>query len=273
MSMFTNGVGRPSNETIRKRNIFKGICALLVIVIIGLIGYILNEKGIIEINNKQNNNNNNVTVKDNSKVKEELAESEIEKLLVPFNSASNDPMFFGYYYKKNMNLNNLDSDIIILTSLINKLYQLGDKISSANVNVYIYNIFGSNIQYVDKTVEGICERYIYDSSSKYYDVDGGCSGDSSKIISKIIDYEKKNDKLIIKNKILVEDYNFGGYGIDTLYSDVDKKNIIDKVDTYKKEFDAEKEIDNYIDKLDTFKWTFVKENGGNYTFKSVEKVK
>ena len=43
MSMFTNGVGRPSNETIRKRNIFKGICVLLVIVIIALVAYILND--------------------------------------------------------------------------------------------------------------------------------------------------------------------------------------------------------------------------------------
>lgn len=47
MSLFKNEVGRPSNETIKKRNIFKGICVLLVIVVIGLVGYILNEKSII----------------------------------------------------------------------------------------------------------------------------------------------------------------------------------------------------------------------------------
>ena len=44
MGVFKNGVGRPSNETIKKRNIFKGICVLLVLIIILLVGYILNDK-------------------------------------------------------------------------------------------------------------------------------------------------------------------------------------------------------------------------------------
>ena len=70
MGMFKNEVGRPSNETIKKRNIFKGICVLLVLIIIGLVAYILNDKGIIEINKaKENNKDNNnevvtTTVKD-----------------------------------------------------------------------------------------------------------------------------------------------------------------------------------------------------------------
>ena len=46
MGVFKNGVGRPSNETIKKRNIFKVICVLLILVIIVLIGYILNDKNV-----------------------------------------------------------------------------------------------------------------------------------------------------------------------------------------------------------------------------------
>ena len=34
MGVFKNGVGRPSNETIKKRNIFKVICVLLILVMI-----------------------------------------------------------------------------------------------------------------------------------------------------------------------------------------------------------------------------------------------
>ena len=54
MGVFKNGVGRPSNETIKKRNIFKGICVLLVLIIIGMTVYILNDKGIINISSKDN---------------------------------------------------------------------------------------------------------------------------------------------------------------------------------------------------------------------------
>ena len=65
MGVFKNEVGRPSNETIKKRNIFKGICALLVIVIIALIAYILNDKGILGTSStkKDIDNNQNITTK------------------------------------------------------------------------------------------------------------------------------------------------------------------------------------------------------------------
>lgn len=62
MSLFKNEVGRPPNETIRKRNIFKGICVLLVLVIIGLVGYILNDKGIINLSNKNTKSGNEKAV-------------------------------------------------------------------------------------------------------------------------------------------------------------------------------------------------------------------
>ena len=66
MGLFKNEVGRPSNETIKKRNIFKGICVLLVIVIIGLVGYILNDKGVFGTNStKKTDNNQNITTTTN----------------------------------------------------------------------------------------------------------------------------------------------------------------------------------------------------------------
>ena len=37
MSLFKNEVGRPSNKTIKKRNIFKGICVIFGLIIIGLV--------------------------------------------------------------------------------------------------------------------------------------------------------------------------------------------------------------------------------------------
>lgn len=53
MGVFKNGVGRPSNETIRKRNIFKGICLALVLIVIILVAYIVNDK--LKSNKDDNN--------------------------------------------------------------------------------------------------------------------------------------------------------------------------------------------------------------------------
>ena len=79
MGVLKNGVGRPSNETIRKRNILKVVCIVLVLIIIGLICYILNDKGIIKINN------DNKKVTEKNKVKEEkevvLSDEEGNKII------------------------------------------------------------------------------------------------------------------------------------------------------------------------------------------------
>ena len=71
MGVFKNEVGRPSNETIKKRNIFKGICVLLIIVVICLITYILNDKGLFsneESNNKTTTQKSVVDTFDKSQV-------------------------------------------------------------------------------------------------------------------------------------------------------------------------------------------------------------
>ena len=54
MGVLKNGVGRPSNEVLRKRKILKIICVMLVLVIAGFICYILNNTGIIKVMNKEN---------------------------------------------------------------------------------------------------------------------------------------------------------------------------------------------------------------------------
>ena len=81
MGVFKNGVGRPSNETIKKRNIFKGICVVLFIVIIGLVVYILNDKGIIKFNNKINDNSNKTTtVTTKKEIQEDISIEEAKKI-------------------------------------------------------------------------------------------------------------------------------------------------------------------------------------------------
>lgn len=77
--VFKNEVGRPSNETIRKRNALKAICIVLVLIIIGMGIYILNEKGIIVINiGKESKTNNKSETKSTKKqtTKRELAKEE-----------------------------------------------------------------------------------------------------------------------------------------------------------------------------------------------------
>ena len=54
MGVLKNGVGRPSNEVLRKRKILKITSVILVLFIAGFICYILNSTGIIKVMNKEN---------------------------------------------------------------------------------------------------------------------------------------------------------------------------------------------------------------------------
>ncbi len=75
MGVFKNEVGRPSNETIKKRNILKVICFILVVIILLLVAYIVNDK--LGINGNNGNKNRTTTRKD--EVKEETISNEEAK--------------------------------------------------------------------------------------------------------------------------------------------------------------------------------------------------
>ena len=81
MGVFKNGVGRPSNETIKKRNIFKGICVLFGLIIIVLVGYILNDKGIINISSKEDKKTVDKKTDKENKKEEKLSDEEGKKIV------------------------------------------------------------------------------------------------------------------------------------------------------------------------------------------------
>ncbi len=85
MGVLKNGVGRPSNETIRKRNIIKIMFAILILAIIGLIGYILVDKGIITINGNEKVAKDETPVNtEQNKEEMDIESKEVEDLYIPF---------------------------------------------------------------------------------------------------------------------------------------------------------------------------------------------
>ena len=80
MLLFENGVGRPSNETAKKRNIFKGICVLLVVIIILLVAYLLSNKNANEsIRNDKKDNKEVVTI--TTSINKCISQQELSEIL------------------------------------------------------------------------------------------------------------------------------------------------------------------------------------------------
>ena len=138
MGLFKNDVGRPSNETIKKRNIFKGICVLLVIVIIVLVAYILNDKVVFGTNStkKEDNNNQDITTTkkqtDDDFEELDVKSVEVEKLFNRMNrftlgldliKASGGGNLFTYFYQKDKIYANEVSDDIKFSYSFLELYE------------------------------------------------------------------------------------------------------------------------------------------------------
>ena len=93
MGVFKNSVGRPSNDVIKKRNVFKGICFVFLLIIIGLVIYILNDKKIINLSNKNEKSSSVITLKESKKFLNELVSSSVsDDLLI---SNSNEDIFIN----------------------------------------------------------------------------------------------------------------------------------------------------------------------------------
>ena len=129
MSLFKNEVGRPSNETIKKRNIFKGICVVFGLIIIGLVVYILNDKGIITFNKHGQNKNDNDKVITTTNGQKEENEKDISDELVTISKIKGQNCYL-------------------------ELDELG------NLNMKVRSFSQNGNEYIDVKVNGINEKIV-----------------------------------------------------------------------------------------------------------------
>ncbi len=90
MGVFKNEVGRPSNDVIKKRNILKFICFILVVIILLLVAYIVNDKlNIVDVKKEDNK----VTTKKAEEISNEEAKNILRRV---FGKKVNYTLFENY---------------------------------------------------------------------------------------------------------------------------------------------------------------------------------
>lgn len=169
MGVFKNGVGRPSNETIKKRNIFKVICVLLILVIIVLIGYILNDKNVDNKEPKTTTKNVNKTdskYKNFKFVKSTSAGTidgtyKIENGRVSITSDYGEKTYVNdlknakYIVGFNWSMHDADWCIVVLSSN-GKLYDVtSGRAEEVKFNKNIKELYYENTEDYDKQVTGL----------------------------------------------------------------------------------------------------------------------
>ena len=188
MGVFKNGVGRPSNETIKKRNILKIVCVILVVIIIGLICYILNDKGIIKINK----DNKKVTEKNKVKEEKELVLSDEDAKKIVKSVFGNYDQFFEIEYLKTI----LSTSELKTSFAIENVKEEVD--NSEKYDEYTCKeLFGNDIEKIKEEgsdswkvdgyicYDGLQALYSYSDVNKQYKKMFGDSEDAEKHIIKV----------------------------------------------------------------------------------------
>ena len=238
MGVFKNGVGRPSNEIIKKRNVFKGICVLLFIVIIGLVVYILNDKKIININSKDDkkavDNKASNTTKESEK--EEILDVNSDIVVNLFNKMNNfthdldlldvkaEENLYSYFYQSDsLKQEQVDDRIKFAYSFVNVYKDIKGLVSGewkavetfrkdfvgsvSDVNNESIKIFGSGFDINKVIVNGVGpaifgEKTMINGDKITIEAAGIGGVNGADIFTKIMSSKKKDNEIIIENKVM-----------------------------------------------------------------------
>ena len=238
MRVFKNGVGRPSNETIKKRNIFKGICLLLVLIIIGMTVYILNDKGIININSKDDkkavDNKTSNTTKESEK--EEILDVNSDIVVNLFNKMNKftndldlldvkaeDNLYSYFYQSDSLKKEQVDDRIKFAYAFISLYKDVEEQTgkswyntenfskdfvgSVSDVNNESIKIFGSGFDINKVIINGVGpaifgEKTMINGDKITIEAAGIGGAQGADILTKITSCKKKYGKIIIENKVM-----------------------------------------------------------------------
>ena len=301
MGVFKNGVGRPSNETIKKRNIFKGICVVLFIVIIGLVVYILNDKGIINIGGKDDkkivdNKVNKDTTKENKKENISLNNDMVKDLYNRvsgtdiFNSEFTDTAGKEVYLQET--LYDKDGKIVYAKDLsddfkasmtLNYILPKNDFSQKENVSYdkqkeAYEKIFGTKYDIKDFYNYGLARGDTKLDNKNIYIVPDYIGIDPPYGIGRtLVKAEKDNNRIYLYEALWYNDaekYMGNEYNGELSYFNqhCDYNATCNAIFKSKNPSDDENVIANK-DKFTQFKFSFTKQNGNNYVFECVQKVK
>lgn len=263
---------------------------ILILLIMGLSGYIVYDKFLSNNSEPIENNNNND--ENNDINKDDGINLDLSSDLVKDLSSKVIGSAHSYYFYKRDKIIIEDEPMSFKLSLASELVEpksLGwdcqnDKegiiyIDEGSLKNAYYEIFGSNIKYekVSSFYKSICEtvEFNWSSTNNRYEAKGvcGCGGGPIDGFVTQLAYAKK----VKDNKeTKIELYEYFALSIwedeeskYKYYSDYNKTNFIG-LDVHNSKIDF---FNKYSEQLGLYKYTFVQDNNGTYVFTSVERVK
>ena len=254
------------------------LIGILLLIILGLIGYIaldkmfLEKKATAETIKKNSNDNININLN---------AFYQISDTLNQFDAAFGDvnSTYFGYIYKQDKLLaEKFDKTAALylaihsdLTSPKTTPYIIGTKVKNR-----FEKIFGKQLAYTPGNIPaGNSYNITYDpnSTNYVYYYQNTKNDYSPEYLTHTISTEIKDDKIIVTRKAYYVEYANNGGGNATIYTDSGKSVKVGDLKLRNNVLNEKEVIDKYGSKLKTFEYTFILKTEDDYSFYSIKKTK
>lgn len=250
---------------------------ILIILILGLGGYIAYDKLIVEKEEAKV-----ITVVNDVKINlnafYQVSET-LEKLDTAFNN--NNSNFYGYIYKnKKLSIKNFDSNALLYASIASELVpsNVNQSIPGNKIKGNYETMFGKNTKYNPITVimndtikinyDKVNDIYTYNIPTNQNNYKSGYITTNTKTVL-------EEDKIIITRKVFYVEYN--GNGTDAtkadIYTNSNKDYKLGSVSIKKGQANTYEVISKYGYRLNTYEYTFIKNSDEDYTFDKIEKIK
>lgn len=295
MGVFKNKVGRPTNEQIRRKNIFRILLVIIILTVFGFVCYKLDDKGIINIKEK-------IVRKDKE---EKITVSEVKNI---YNGVFSSDFDREEYLLDDLMAINSDENKTI-TAISNVLdekesnekydsYQLlKNKLEKEGDNLVYYFVDGTSVIY-DKEKTYVCtyedvqnklnEIYgpnvkLYKKYMSFYNYKiisipdeevfvllESVWGDGGHKVLKMIDHANKNGKEVSFNLLIIDANYTGEEGCEYEFIPATENQMVcltnEDID------DEEKTLTEYKDIVHEYKYIFKERKDGTYYFDKLEKL-
>ena len=265
----------------KKKGVIIGF-VLLILIILGLVGYILYDKGIIKLDAKKEKTETKEEVKEKpEETPEELDinSDEVKELVEKYNLTTINLIDGRNLYSIaetgniKRDLSNLKIDeysAIIAKSSFVAGNDNADIRTIDEYNSVFKKVFGPDVQVVKYEGKNYCGLITYNKKTNSFEPVGICSGWGDSAAAFTYKATKDNEFIRIQTKAYILANIGDDYPTVELFefdNASDGDNVITEVD--RKTFDATK----YADYLDTYEFSFKKASYGKYYFYSVENLK
>lgn len=246
---------------------------LLIIMILGLSGYIVYDKFILSAKEERQYTTviDDVSIDINKLYRVGETLNKLDKAF-----SSNDSKYFGYIYnKKELNVKNFDIDAAIYLSINDDLIRSNTEqnISNERVKNKFEKIFGKSLAYTPTNIDlGDNLQVNYDEANKIYRYIASITNNDhkSEYLARNMKTTLTDDLVIITRKVFFVEYS---NNTATIYSDSSKQSKLGDIKLKNGEVNLQEVTGKYGSKLGTYEITFKIGSDDEYNLYKIERTK